>query len=236
MKFRKSLSRFQEKVKGKLSKIGDKPESGGANVGGEGLYRSALSSQSEPGIAVGGGSKGDNTKVGVGKDDQRPVDSQSVSRSMVGTGYDLGGSDDNADGGETGQKRLHPHPHTELEGGSSQERRDVEGKKTDQVDPLPQSDIRNRTPTLSISRGGESESTWVTPFQSLPLTDGAANKTVPDTANVDVTTSKDRSDWKHTASSAAKLFLRTVERASDAFPPLKSVAAGLCAILDNCEV
>ena len=37
-------------------------------------------------------------------------------------------------------------------------------------------------------------------------------------------------------SSAAKLFLRTVERASDAFPPLKSVAAGLCAILDNCEV
>ena len=45
-----------------------------------------------------------------------------------------------------------------------------------------------------------------------------------------------RSDWKHTTSSAAKLFLRTVKEASDVFPPLKSVAGGLCAILDNCEV
>ena len=27
-----------------------------------------------------------------------------------------------------------------------------------------------------------------------------------------------------------------MERVSDVFPPLKSVAAGLCAILDNCEV
>jgi len=46
----------------------------------------------------------------------------------------------------------------------------------------------------------------------------------------------DKSDWKHTTSSAAKLFLRTVKETSDAFPPLKSVAGGLCAILDNCEV
>ena len=46
----------------------------------------------------------------------------------------------------------------------------------------------------------------------------------------------DTSGWKNTGSSAAKLFLRTVERSSDVFPPLKSVAAGLCAILDNCEV
>jgi len=46
----------------------------------------------------------------------------------------------------------------------------------------------------------------------------------------------DNSDLKSTTSSAAKLFLRTVKEASDAFPPLKSVAGGLCAILDNCEV
>jgi len=46
----------------------------------------------------------------------------------------------------------------------------------------------------------------------------------------------DKSDWKHVTSSSAKLFLRTVERVSDSFPPLKAVAAGLCAILDNCEV
>ena len=46
----------------------------------------------------------------------------------------------------------------------------------------------------------------------------------------------DKPDWGRTTSSAAKLFLHMVERASDAFPPLKSVAGGLCAILENCEV
>jgi len=53
---------------------------------------------------------------------------------------------------------------------------------------------------------------------------------------VGATTSKGKSSWKSTASSTAKLLLRTVEKSSDAFPPLKSVAGGLCAILDNCEV
>jgi len=159
MKFRKSLSRFKEKVKHKRSNIGDKPEGGGANVGGEGLSSSALSSQSEPGIVVGDEFRGGDIKIGVGKNDPRPDDSQSVSRSAVVTGHDLGGSDDNANRGETSQTRLHPHPHTELEGGSSQERRDVEGKKADRVDPPPQSDIGNRTPTPSTSGGGESEST-----------------------------------------------------------------------------
>jgi len=71
----------------------------------------------------------------------------------------------------------------------------------------------------------------------LPLlTDGAGNLVVPDPVHVDTTTSKDKSDWKHAVSSAAKFLLCTVESTSDAFPPLKSVAAGLCAILDNCEV
>ena len=146
-------------MKHKLSKIGDKPDRGGANVGGEGLYRSALSSQSEPVIAVGDGSRGGDIKVGVGEDGPRPGDPQSDSRSAVVRGHNLGGSDDNANGGETSQKRPHPHPHTELKGGSSQERRDVDGKKADRVDPPPQSDIGNRSPTPSASRGGESEST-----------------------------------------------------------------------------
>jgi len=159
MSFRKSLSRFQEKVKHKLSKIGDKPNRG-VNVGGEGLYRSALSSQSEPGIVVGGEFRGGDTKVGVGEDDPRPDDSHSVSRSAVVTGHDLEGNDANANGGETNQKRLHPHPHTELECGSSQERRDVDGKKADRVDPPLHSDIGNRTTiTPSISQGVEYEST-----------------------------------------------------------------------------
>jgi len=146
-------------MKDKLG-IGDKPERTGADVGGKRPYLSALSSQSEPGIVVEGEFRGGDIKIGAGKDDPRPGDSQSVSRrSAVGTGHDLGGSDDNTYGGETDQSRLHPQSRLQAESGSSRERRDVDGKKADRVDPPPQSDIGNRTPTPSISRGGESEST-----------------------------------------------------------------------------
>ena len=47
---------------------------------------------------------------------------------------------------------------------------------------------------------------------------------------------KKRSNWKSTASSTAKLLLRGVRDTADAFGPLKSVAGGLCFILENCEV
>ena len=43
-------------------------------------------------------------------------------------------------------------------------------------------------------------------------------------------------DWKSTASASAKLLLRGVRDSADAFGPLKSVAGGLCFILENCEV
>jgi hypothetical protein len=47
---------------------------------------------------------------------------------------------------------------------------------------------------------------------------------------------ENRPDWKSTASSSAKLVLRAVRDSADAFPPLKSVAGGLCSILENYEV
>jgi len=45
-----------------------------------------------------------------------------------------------------------------------------------------------------------------------------------------------KTSWKSTASSTAKLLLRGVRDSADAFGPLKSVAGGLCFILENCEV
>jgi len=45
-----------------------------------------------------------------------------------------------------------------------------------------------------------------------------------------------KSNWVSTASATAKLLLRGVRDSADAFPPLKSVAGGLCFILENCEV
>jgi hypothetical protein len=47
---------------------------------------------------------------------------------------------------------------------------------------------------------------------------------------------ENKSNWKSTASATAKLLLRGVRDSADAFGPLKSVAGGLCFILENCEV
>ncbi|KAF9777727.1 hypothetical protein BJ322DRAFT_520240 [Thelephora terrestris] len=48
-------------------------------------------------------------------------------------------------------------------------------------------------------------------------------------------TDEKKSNWKPTASAAAKLLLRGVRDTADAFGPLKSVAGGLCFILENFE-
>ena len=47
---------------------------------------------------------------------------------------------------------------------------------------------------------------------------------------------EDGSDWKATVSASAKIFLRGVRDSADAFGPLKSVAGGLCFLLENYEV
>lgn len=49
-------------------------------------------------------------------------------------------------------------------------------------------------------------------------------------------TDEKRSNWKSTAFATAKLLLYGVRETADAFGPLKSVAGGLCFILENCEV
>ena len=197
--------------------IRDRIKRYGAGVRGEGLNHSTLSSQSEPAIVV----------EGVGDDDPRPVDCPPVSRSMEELEREPGGSDNYTVRQGRGRGALQPHAYEQAGPESSQEWADAGGKK---AGPRSKSDIW-RTPISSIMQDPESESTWAVPFQSPPLTDDAANPAVLGAA-----ASEDESGWKHTVSSAAKLALRTVKEASDAFPPLKSVAGGLCAILDNCEV
>ena len=58
------------------------------------------------------------------------------------------------------------------------------------------------------------------------------DENVRPTATADESTS----GWTATATASAKLLLRGVSGSSDAFGPLKSVAGGLCFILENCEV
>ena len=62
------------------------------------------------------------------------------------------------------------------------------------------------------------------------------NEPGADDEGVGSSTAADESDWTTAASASAKLLLRGVSSSSDAFGPLKSVAGGLCFILENCEV
>ena len=58
---------------------------------------------------------------------------------------------------------------------------------------------------------------------------------VPHGENRQVDAGGSREDWKSTVSASAKLLLCTVKESADAFPPLKSIAGGLCFILENYE-
>ena len=53
---------------------------------------------------------------------------------------------------------------------------------------------------------------------------------------VGATADEDGSDWKAMETISAKLLLRGVRDSADALGPLKSVAGGLCFILENYEV
>ena len=61
---------------------------------------------------------------------------------------------------------------------------------------------------------------------------GTGNESTEPSAAAD----ENGSDWKSIVSSTAKSLLRGVRDSADAFPPLKSVAGGLCFILENYEV
>ena len=95
----------------------------------------------------------------------------------------------------------------------------------------------------------EPDSMWTLFFQLLCLTirpDNANTSAVPDhmpqnpisDKNVEpsAAANEKKSSWKSTAIATAKLLLRGVRDSADAFGPLKSVAGGLCFILENCEV
>ena len=66
---------------------------------------------------------------------------------------------------------------------------------------------------------------------------GRSQNSNPSNHEVDPSTvDKDKPDWKSTTYATTKLAIHMVKESSDAFPPLKSVAGGLSAILTHCDV
>ena len=104
-------------------------------------------------------------------------------------------------------------------------------------------------PVTSVPRDQESACTLTLPLHLLCLITPSRNAgifAVPDhmqkelhhdeTAKSDAPTNEKKSSWKSIAYTTAKLLLQGVRDSADAFGPLKSVAGGLCFILENCEV
>ena len=79
-------------------------------------------------------------------------------------------------------------------------------------------------PESRISTGGGGEQ------------EGDGPKTENENVGESAAAHENRPDRKSTASSSAKLVLHAVRDSADAFGPLKSIAGGLCFILENCEV
>jgi hypothetical protein len=69
-----------------------------------------------------------------------------------------------------------------------------------------------------------------------PGVGGSEPNTDNESAEPSAPTDGNESDWKSIVSSTAKSLLRGVRDSADVFPPLKSVAGGLCFALENCEV
>ena len=71
--------------------------------------------------------------------------------------------------------------------------------------------------------------------KNLPVPGGSLQKS-PDHTVDQKAAPESGSDWKSTAYSATRLAIDLVKETSDAFPPLKAVAAGLSVILNHCDV
>ena len=69
--------------------------------------------------------------------------------------------------------------------------------------------------------------------QNLPVPGGSLQKSPGHTVEQKA---ESGSDWKSTAYATTKLAIDLVKETSDAFPPLKAVAAGLSVILNHCDV
>ena len=116
----------------------------------------------------------------------------------------------------------------------------------------PSRGVQQASPPLSftsIHRKQEPDGTWLHTPQLLcliiPLHD-VDTSTIPDrmaqdlhpneNAEPSATANEKESSWKSTALTTAKLLLCGVRDSADAFGPLKSIAGGLCFILENREV
>ena len=237
MSFRNTFSGVKKDIKGLFrGKKRNKDKEGPGTIA-EGADLEESPSRSESPF-VGGGDRdlkgsGSNLVGGQFSSADRPEQRDKSEPVPAGGKTNQGDGEEGADQIELSQAQR-PRPHSNVKavvGGGH-------GEKAGQVP----SDI-----LISDSAKPDGMQTRLFLLRSLTLLANNADLTsVPDPTQKDpplevsiepaAVTDEKRSDWKSTAFATAKLLLRGVRDTADAFGPLKSVAGGLCFVLENCEV
>ena len=137
---------------------------------------------------------------------------------------------------ENGQKDSRLDPDVEVAAGNGPSRGAIRASSPPLVTSIP----RKREPDGMRTDSSPQVLYLITPLgdADTPSVHDHTSKGVRLDRNAEpgATTSEKKSSWKSAAFASAKLLLRGVRDSGDAFGPLKSVAGGLCFILENCEV
>ena len=230
---RKSFSNMKKDFKHRLRGKRRAPDRSGADTAGERVSSSASLLQPSSRVAASGlNEEGTGISAGISQARSRDPSLMPVHEGRHGDSQRKEAGVDEKEGGQ-GDSRSGPD--VEVAAGSGPSREDKRA-----YSPLP---------ITSVPRKQEPEGTWTLSPRSMcliiPLHDADASA-VPDHARKELlldentesnaATDGKKSNWKSTTYATAKLLLRGVRDSADAFGPLKSVAGGLCFILENCEV
>ena len=231
---RKSLSKLKKAFKHRLRGIKRGPDRAGASPVGERASPSTPFPRQDSRATVSGGDGGGGI-ISTEASQARPRDRfPQLKQADEGSDDPQGGSV-GVDEEEVSRSRSRLDPEVGSAEGSGPSREIKQTSSLPSITPI----VLNQEP----------DGTWTLSPQQLyliVLLENADTPTVPDRVQQDLRSdenvepsaaaNKKGSDLKSTAIATAKLLLRGVRESADAFPPLKSVAGGLCYILDNYEV
>jgi hypothetical protein len=232
------LSKLKKKVKHRLAGSKHEPGRTGADAGGERVAATGSVPQPGPHVVVSGGHDQEGSEANAVGEQVLPANRPSrLSAPEPAPGGES--ENDQEEGKADVDEREDSQKHS-MGSGPGGDGSGAGGGTVEQVYPSPS------TPSIPHSGnpgGVYARSFWLPPL--IALSNNVETSTVPDhgpevlrpdeSAKPSAPADK-KSNWGSTASATAKLLLRGVRDSSDAFGPLKSVASGLCFILENCEV
>ena len=227
---RKSLSNLKKDFKRRLGSKKRAPDRAGADTAGERVSSSASLLRPDSRVVASGHNE---EEISISRNvSSAPSRDPSPMPAEEGGRNDPQRTEVDVDEKEGGQRDSRPDPDIGVAAGSEP---DSEDKPLLPVTPVPPFQEPDGAWTLSpqLLR-------LIIPLRNADtpvVPDHAQKELLPDeNTKSDAATSEKKSNWRATAYATAKLLLRGVRDSADAFGPLKSVAGGLCFILENCEV